>query len=39
MPKSKEYVSTDDDSSDEGMKPKKKQKREIEDKEEKVSKN
>ncbi|XP_006611763.1 activated RNA polymerase II transcriptional coactivator p15 [Apis laboriosa] len=38
MPKSKEYVSTDDDSSDEEMKPKKKQKREIEDKEEKVSK-
>ncbi|XP_076175354.1 single stranded-binding protein c31A isoform X2 [Ptiloglossa arizonensis] len=37
MPKSKEYVSTDDDSSEE-VKPKKKQKREAEDKEEKVSK-
>ncbi|XP_076175351.1 single stranded-binding protein c31A isoform X1 [Ptiloglossa arizonensis] len=38
MPKSKEYVSTDDDSSEEEVKPKKKQKREAEDKEEKVSK-
>ncbi|OAD57124.1 Activated RNA polymerase II transcriptional coactivator p15 [Eufriesea mexicana] len=36
MPKSKEYVFTDDDISDEEVKIKKKQKREIEDKEEKV---
>ncbi|XP_076655415.1 single stranded-binding protein c31A [Halictus rubicundus] len=39
MPKSKEYVSTDEDSSEEEVRPKKKQKkRESEDKEAKVSK-
>ena len=38
MPKTKEYVSTDDDSSEEEVKPKKKPKRENEDKEEKPSK-
>ncbi|KZC09032.1 PREDICTED: RNA polymerase II transcriptional coactivator [Dufourea novaeangliae] len=40
MPKSKEYLSTDDESSSEAeqVKPKKKQKREAEDKEEKASK-
>ncbi|XP_076303135.1 activated RNA polymerase II transcriptional coactivator p15-like [Lasioglossum baleicum] len=36
MPKSKEYVFTDDDISDEEVKLKKKQKRELEEKEEKV---
>ncbi|CAK9794585.1 Activated RNA polymerase II transcriptional coactivator p15 [Anthophora quadrimaculata] len=38
MPKSREYVSSDDDSSEEEVKPKKTQKRETEEKEEKVSK-
>lgn len=38
MPKSREYVSSDDDSSEEEVKPKKTQKRETEEKEEKASK-
>ncbi|XP_053980476.1 activated RNA polymerase II transcriptional coactivator p15 [Hylaeus volcanicus] len=38
MPKSKEYVSSDDDSSEEDVKSKKKQKRKIEEKTEKPSK-